>query len=134
MEPIVFPDVEAVLEGWLEDALADTDLAGVQVSTRVPNPRPERFVRIQRTGGPRLNLVTDAAQVTFECWATSGPQAADDAALLRAVLLAARNVRTPSGALIHRVVEFSGPALLPDVSDQPRYSFTHQIHLRGIPL
>lgn len=133
METIAFPDIEAVLIGWLDDVLDGYDVTS-PVSTRVPNPRPSRFIRIQRTGGPRRTLVTDGAQVTVEVWDDNAPGAAATARIVRAVLLAARNVTTPSGDLIYRVEEFSGPALLPDVSGQPRYSWTVRLHVRGTAL
>lgn len=130
---VLFPDVEAALVGWLPDALTP-HVAGVPVSTGTPNPRPDRFIRIQRTGGPKTGPVVDGAQVTVECWDQTAWQAADTASIVRAVLNGATNVRTPSGALIYRVDEFGGPALLPDPSGQPRYSWTVQVHVRGIPL
>lgn len=130
---VAFPDVEAALVGWLPDAL--TGLVVPQpVSTRIPHPRPVRFIRVERTGGPRQNEVVDGAQVTVECWDDNTVAAAATARIVRAVLGSARNVTTPSGDLIYRTTEFSGPAFLPDVSGQPRYSWTVQVHLRGVPI
>lgn len=130
MEPILFSDIEAALVGWLRDIL---DLPH-SVHGRVPNPRPERFITVQRTGGPRLNLVTDAPLVTFETWDVDTDDAAAAAAVVRAHVLAARNVRTPNGTLIHRVEELSGPFLLPDVSREARYAWNVRIGTRGKPL
>jgi hypothetical protein len=130
---IAFPDVEAALVGWLADVLPSYGLT-VPVSTKVPNPRPSRFVRIFRTGGPEQSLVVDGGQVTVECWDDSETAAAAAARLVRAVLSAARNVTVPSGDLIYRIQEFGGPASLPDVSGQPRYSWTVQVYTRGTPL
>jgi hypothetical protein len=129
---VVFPDVEATVRIWLEDVLPSYGLTH-KVHTRVPNPRPAKFIRIQRTGGPSTNVVVDGAQVTFEVWDNSSAAAAKDAQTVRAVLNATRNVRTPSGDLIYRVDEFSGPSLLPDASDQHRYSWTVRMHMRGEP-
>lgn len=133
MSTVAFPDVEAVLVGWLPDALSAHGV-NVPVSTKVPNPRPSRFVRILRTGGPQQTLVTDGAQVTVEVWDDSGPSAAATARVVRAVLANVRNVTTPSGDLIYRTDEFSGPALLPDPSGQHRYTWTLRLHMRGVPL
>lgn len=133
LTPVAFPDVEAVLVGWLADVLPGYGVAQ-PVSTRVPNPRPTQFIRIQRTGGPRQNVVVDGAQVTYECWDDDSAQAAATARVVRAVVLAAKNTVTPSGALIYGTDEFSGPALLPDVSEQHRYSWTVRHHLRGVPI
>lgn len=133
MEAIAFPDVEAVLVQWLESVLPGYGV-NVPVSTKVPNPRHGRFIRIQRTGGPRQGLVVDGAQVTVECWDTDAPAASATASIVRAVLSSARNETTPSGDLIYGVTEFVGPALLPDLSGQSRYSWTVQIRLRGTAL
>jgi len=130
---IVFPDVESVVVGWLTDVLPGYGIT-VPVATRVPNPRPSRFVRLVRTGGPRQNLVVDGAQLTVESWDDDPVAAASTAGVVRGVLLAANNVTFPSGDVIYQVREFSGPALLPDVSQQPRYTWTVQVHLRGVPL
>lgn len=133
MSVVAFPDVETVLVEWISDVLEGHDLEQ-PVTTRVPNPRPSRFVRIQRTGGPQSNLVVDGAQVTIECWDDNQPDAAATARILRAELAAIRNVTTGSGDLIYRTDEFSGPSILPDLSGQPRYSWTVRVHVRGVPI
>lgn len=130
---VAFPDIETVMVGWFTAVLPGYGV-DVPVSTQVPNPRPPRFVRVLRTGGPERNLVVDGAQVTIECWDTSTPAAAATARIVRAVLAAARNVTTPSGDLIYGTTEFAGPALLPDISDHARYSWTVQVHVRGVAL
>lgn len=130
-ETIAFPDIEAVIVGWLAAVLPAYGV-NQPVSTRVPNPRPVQFIRIVRTGGPRQNMVVDGAQVTIECWhRDSAPTAAGTAAIVRAVVSSAKNVTTPSGTVIYDVDEFSGPALLPDVSQEPRYTWTCRINVRG---
>ena len=133
MSVVAFPDIETVLVEWVGDVL-DARSLSQPVSTRVPNPRPSRFVRIQRTGGPQANVVVDGAQVTFECWDDNQPDAAETARVLRAELAAIRNTTTGSGHLMYRTDEFSGPSLLPDVSGQPRYSWTVRVHVRGVSL
>ena len=42
---VAFPDVEAALIGWLADALPVYGI-NVPLSTQVPNPRPDRFIRL----------------------------------------------------------------------------------------
>jgi hypothetical protein len=111
-EIIVFVDAEDVLCTWLAaqlDAL-DHDLP---VGTRVPDPRPDRFIRLIRTGGVRYTLVTDAAQVAVECWDVVESAAAAMAQLCRGLINAA-------------------PVNLPDVlTGHARYTQTFEIHLRG---
>lgn len=77
MEPITFPDAEAVVIGYLNPLLiADGDTA--RASTRVPAERPGRLVRPVLTGSSRRSLSKEDAQVTVECWA---PNSADARAL-----------------------------------------------------
>lgn len=125
VELIVFPDTVALLCGVLEDECA------VPAGTRVPNPRPATFLRLDRTGGPRQTLVSDAAQVTVESWAASEAAAHDLAQLARAVLHTLPGT-VVDGVAVYRVDEVSGPANLPDpLSDQARYSQTFAVHVRG---
>lgn len=51
---------------------------GVPVSTRVPNPRPDRFVRLVRAGGSRTREL-DKMLLVVECWALDAVQAEQDA-------------------------------------------------------
>lgn len=127
---VVFPDAAAVVVGHLRAELAARD-DSAKVGTRVPNPRPARFVRIRRIGGPRLNLVADRPQLSIESWAATEEQAADLAQLCRGLIHAMRGT-TVAGVAIYRVTEFAGPAELPDpTSDQPRYVQTFEIAMRG---
>jgi hypothetical protein len=124
--PILLPDVEAELVGWL------TATVGVPTSTRVPNPRPDRWVRVMRTGGPRSSLNVDGAQITFEAWDVTSPDAAGLARQVRSVVNALAG-QTVGGMLVVRVEEFAGPANLPDPhSETPRYSWTAAVHARAI--
>lgn len=46
---------------------------GIHVSTRVPKPRPARFVRVTRTGGAAPRMVVSEPTLLVECWgATDG--------------------------------------------------------------
>ena len=74
-----------VARGVLVDALPR-----VQVGTRVPNPRPSRFVRIVRTGGPK-GRVTDRPLLVVECWAEDSVQAEADADRVHEALRMAPN-------------------------------------------
>lgn len=128
-EPILFVDAEQVLADWLRAELVARG-TNVPVSTRVPTSRPAQFVRILRTGGARHSLVTDAAQITVESWATSEPAAASLAQLVRALLGSAPG--RVAAVVVYRVTEFSGPANSPDPeTETPRYVQTFEIHLRG---
>ncbi|MBL1072960.1 hypothetical protein JK358_00965 [Nocardia sp. 2] len=98
-ERIVFPDIEAVLVGYLTTELSElADTA--QVVTQVPDPRPARLVRIVRDDrSPRLDredregrrgslLILDRPRVRLECSDDTG-DAAGLAGLVRAILAGA---------------------------------------------
>lgn len=125
MEVIVFPDAAAIVIGHLAGELDPP------VLPRIPNPRPDTFVTVQRVGGPRRNLVTDAATLAIEAWAPT-EEAAHDLAQLARGHVAAMVGDLFAGVPVYRVDEFSGPQLLPDpTSDQPRYTFTVAVATRG---
>jgi hypothetical protein len=131
VERIVFPDAVSTVIGALNAQLDDLGYANVPVRSKVPNPRPTRFVRVLRTGGPRVNIVTDSAQITVEAWAASDHDAHDLAQAARAVLNSLEGTVT-SGATVYGINEFSGPAYLPDPeSEQPRYTWSASVNVRG---
>lgn len=126
---IVFPDIQAVVIGELRDGLADHGV-DVHVGSEIPNPRPDVFINVTRTGGTAQSIVTDAATLTIESWGPSPEVAHDNAQLCRAIVHA-----LPPGTAnvpIYRVDEFAGPAVLPDpLSEQPRVTFTISVWVRG---
>lgn len=123
-----FPDAVAIVRAYLYDALAARGPA-VPVVTRVPDPRPQRFVRIERVGGTALDRVTDRPRLSFECWALAEDEATDLATLARALVLAIPGWR---GAVAYDVVDVGGPNTSPDpVSGQERSSFAVEVSLRG---
>src|SRR5690606_42061034 len=69
---VIFPDIEALLCTWLR-----TELGDIPVGNKLPNPRPAPFVLVQRHGGTRYTVVTDAAQIGLECWAGTDAAAHD---------------------------------------------------------
>lgn len=127
-QPVVMPDVEAVVVAALDPVLDGT------VSVEVPNPRPDQLTRVMRTGGVRQGVVTDRAQVTVECWRPTTVAAAAAAQTARAYLHALQGTRH-AGVWISRVVDVSGPQYLPDpLTDTPRYSLTVLVDVRGTVL
>ena len=62
MRPV---DVEGGVVTYLAGKLS------VPVSTRVPAPRPESFVRVWLIGGTRANLAMATNLLQVECWAGS---------------------------------------------------------------
>lgn len=134
-EVIVFPDVEDVVRLYLEGELAGRPAyATAKVHAGIkPATFPARMVYVRRTGGPSRDMVTDVAQITIECYAKTGGQATNLAAVVRGVLNAAERTGHMGDVPVYEVVEFSGPYLDPD-PDAPtltRYSATYQVAVRG---
>lgn len=124
---ITFPNAAALVIDRLR-----TVLTGFTVVHDVPNPRPDVFIRVLRTGGPKATLVTDAAQLTFESWAPDADVACSHAELARAHVNDLPG-RTVGGHEFYLVSELSGPAELPDpTSNSRRFTWTASVHVRGI--
>lgn len=128
-ETIEFPDPVALILGYLAEQLPTTP-----TGTLVPSPRPARFIVARRAGGERTSIVTDAAVVAIEAWGADPADAADLAETCRAHVHAmAGTVR--DGTSIYRVDDVGAPGDLPDpLSDQPRYTFSILMTVRGEPL
>lgn len=126
MEIIAFPDAEGIAVTYLKSALT-----GTTVSTKIPNPRPAKLVRVTRVGGRRRDLITDSANLTFECWDTTTVAAFALCRLVRAHINAIEGTEV-NGEWVYRVTEIGGPAFFPDPdTDYPRYQFTVALDLRG---
>lgn len=126
---IAMPDAVTVVTGYLRSALA---AAGepVPVVSRVPSPRPPRFVRVQRVGGLQQTVVSDRPRLDFHAWAENEGAAYDLCALVRALVGVIPGVR--GGVTVYSVREVGGPQWLPDSeSGQPRYAFAAEVHMRG---
>lgn len=130
-ELIRFPDVEAVMIAFLNDRLtADGDTA--RARGKVPNPRPARFVRVMRTGGPAESFWADRPQVTVEAWDNDESAAETLANTCRSYVQSAYLAGDMRGIPVYDLAEFGGPQRLPDpTTGQVRYTFTFSIVLRG---
>lgn len=129
-EPILFPDAVALAVTFL------AGLLGEHVGQDVPPDHTidDTCVTVLRTGGPRRNLVTDDAQLTIETWAPTSTEAHDLAQLTRAHMLSLAG-EVIDGVAVYRVGELAGPQNLPDPeSDQPRYTFSVSVAVRGAVL
>lgn len=131
MQRILFPDALAAVIGALNAQLTAFGFTGVPVRSKVPNPRPARFVRVFDTGGARANLVTHAAQMTVEAWSSSDADAKALALAAWAIVGGLEGTVT-GGLTFYAVNDFSGPVYLPDPeSDQSRYTWTTSVNVRG---
>lgn len=128
-ELVVYPDVESLLVWYLG---AEFGLRGemARVGTKVPNPRPNRFVRITAAGGGERAIVLSSRTVIFECWDTDDPAASALAELSYAIMRAAQwDAAVPT---IRNVATVGAPASFPDPdTGTSRYQFTLSVDLRG---
>lgn len=117
-----FPKVEILVR----DFLIQTGAATV-VATKVPNPRPARFVRAWRTGGAAINRVLESALITVQAWDADGDPETLAAACRHALLNDHRLM-----PLVRGVEEVGGLYYDPDpVSNVDRYTFTVQVQVRA---
>lgn len=131
LDPVIlFPDSQALVAGAIRAALqlrSDT----ATVASRVPMPRPERFVLVRRLGGMRRNVAVDEPTLGIEVWADDDDDAITLAQLVRGIALALPGADL-DGTTVSDVTEVAGVQLLPDpTSDQPRAVFTISVALRG---
>ncbi len=118
----VMPDVEKLVGGFLRGKI------GVHVGTKVPNPRPARFVRAWRSGGAAQNRVLDLPHVTVTTWGTSTVDASNLATEARRALL---NDHVELGP-VRGVTEVGGLYYDPDPDTGiDRYTFTVQLRVRA---
>lgn len=122
--PIRFPDAEAAVRAYLLPGIRGR-YPGLILATRVPDPRPAKWLRIMRTGGPRESMFVDRPQITLEAWAGNEGDAAN-------LLEDARALLNAANGQLFGVEELGGPANLPDpTTAQIRYTMTLWIRIRG---
>jgi hypothetical protein len=130
MNPIIlFPDVELWASEYLRTALTgrgEPYAAGAYVSNAVPATRRPRMVIVRRDGGPRLDLIREAARLGVNVWAETDRDATDLARLVAALLWAA-----PDGNPVLRVTQNAGPTPVSDVSGKPIRYMTFELTVRG---
>lgn len=130
-EIITFPDVEAAVQDYLTGELAAlSDTAAVV--NEIPATRPARMVRVVRTGGPRLDLIRDQAQVTVDCWDKRIDGAHDLGQLCRGLIGA---MRYRYGAVnVYRSDELGFSRLVDPDTGSPFYRLNVHITVRGSAL
>jgi hypothetical protein len=122
------PGVELVDVEQLCVDFAKTIIPGRPIGTAVPRPRPARYVRIVRTGGPAENRVLDRPLITVTCAGEATGDASDDAAALRGAFLS----RSTTMPLVRGVEEVTGPYFDPDPdTGDPRYTFIMRLAVRA---
>jgi hypothetical protein len=123
---VIMPDAVGLLLPSLRSALP-----GATVAARVPNPLEPPLLVVRRTGGPRIDLVRDGAQITLEAYGASTASASDLIERARAHIHALTG-STLGGVAVYRATEFAGPGNFPDpLTDLARFTLTLQVALRG---
>lgn len=77
-------DIEGAVIAYLGDALSLDDCT---VYAEVPNPRPEKFVTVERTGGSDLEKFVDQPTLAVQSWAPTRYEASELARDVDALLL-----------------------------------------------
>ena len=94
-----------------------------QASTRIPNPRPAAFYRVQRTGGFEANLIQETPTLLIECYAATTFAAWELANRAWASLQGRTELEVDGVDLTDRTLSL--PVNYPDpVTNQARYTFT----------
>lgn len=130
-EVLVTPDAEAAAVTFLRSeigSLAD------KVATKVPTTMPAKMVRVSLTGGSRLNVASDTAQLTVECWAPDETTASNLARTAQALMFSAA-WNSAGGVFVRRVESVGGVQSFPDPdTNKPRYQFTVRWHVKPATL
>jgi hypothetical protein len=133
-ELVVFPDLVKAVIPYLSAQLTALG-EPAPVSSRVPNPRPTRLVKVQQTGGSRANILVARPSLLVECWDGDDAKAFRLASVCAAILEAATRGDQPiaAGVWIGGTPEdFSVPVLFPDpLTNSPRFQFTATPTLTG---
>jgi ssDNA-binding replication factor A large subunit len=128
-ETLIADDLEAALISYLKP-LSD----GLTVATRVPNPRPAKFIRLSRIGGTRRSLVLDQSMIGFWCWAPSTVEASRLARETEGRVYAAEGLKLRQ-TFIYDVSGIAGVQVTADPdTDVPIGIFTVQVTARLIPI
>lgn len=124
MEVLTYPDPKAAVIGYL------AGLLDVPVASRVPQVRPDGFVRILLAGGQGSveGLLSDVA-FTVEAWDNDEHKAQALAQRIRGHL---RRAYTMGGFPVYGYHEWGPPVDLADESRQWRYTFTFAIRFRPL--
>lgn len=126
-EILVAPGIESLLVS----GISARSSADVWVATKIPNPRPDKLVRVRRAGGPRTSLVIDNPTVLIECWAETEVDA-ENLASLTAGIVASLDGETIDGHMILHSEILGGPVNDPDPdSATPRYTLTALLRTRA---
>jgi hypothetical protein len=127
--PIIFPDVELTVTGYLRTRLASYAGGPVRVSTAYKGGPLE--VTVRRDGGPALDAVREVARLGVNVYATANnDQAVSNLARTVAALLSA----SADGNPILSARQTSGPSPIPEASGLTHRYLTFELIVRGSEL
>lgn len=130
-ETVAFDDAVALCVAFLKAQFASRNETA-KVASKVPNPRPNRLVRVSYGGGVRADLVHDAARVTFDSWDVDEVSAAGLHRLTRAIMGSLIEGGDLSSGWTAQVKEVGNPGLYPDPdTNLPRFQFTAELLIEG---
>ena len=127
-ELVVAPDIEAALIHYLNAAFAERQDRAT-AATEIPDPRPDRLVRLSRAGGSRRNALVDSPVIIFEAWDVDSVRASELGRLTEALVAAADGTWIGSPAVwVNDIASVGGLTYFPDPDTAlPRYQFTLQL-------
>jgi hypothetical protein len=129
MEVITPSDIEKAVKTHLIKEYAERGVVS-PVSSRVPDKKPPRFTVVNRAGGYRPGLVTDAARIEFACYAPTEQEAFDLASITYGIVHAMHG-SIVEGVVVSRVRTVGQLANRPHTpSLPPRYRFYVEIDNR----
>ncbi|MFI9507571.1 hypothetical protein [Nocardia sp. NPDC052566] len=124
------PDAEALVVAYLRAQFAASGETA-RVATKVPNPRPDRLVRLSLADTTRQTLAHFAARLIIECWDATEP-AASALARITYALVHAMDGENVGADWVAAVVEVGGLVNFPDPdTGAARYQFTVDVLMRG---
>lgn len=85
----------------------------IPVASRVPDPRPDEFVQVRKTGGAAAPPVREIVRLDVHTWGVDDPAAYDLALTVRTAMWAL-GATDLLGVTVYQVGEFLAPRLLDD--------------------
>lgn len=123
----VFPDAVLWATGYYREALATAFPDDVFVGDKVPNPRHDYMVVVNRRGGVALDRFRDRPRLAVRVFGPTEEDATRLAGVVRALTLAA-----PGNGPVRAVRESGGLDEADDV--QPARLLSYDLTTRGVPL
>lgn len=110
---------------------------GRNVATDLPAQPPAPFIRVERSGGPRVGgpaYWLDKPAIDFHCYGASQDEAERAARLAHAIMSTSSNVTVGDVGVLASAEEVQGVTRLPDTDvELERYLFSMELTTHPIP-